>query len=142
MRVDLQRTFGDYGFEATTEDGHVVMFDSSLEHGGLGKGIRPMQSMLPALGTCSAIDIVHILKKQKQVVVDMRIVIEGKREEGKVPSLWKTIHVQFYLQGIIEPEKAEKACELSIEKYCSVAETLRRAGASITWESIVEKNIF
>jgi putative redox protein len=142
MRVDLQRTFGDYGFEATTEDGHVVMFDSSLEHGGLGKGIRPMQSMLPALGTCSAIDIVHILKKQKQVVVDMRIVIEGKREEGKVPSLWKTIHVQFYLQGIIEPEKAEKACELSIEKYCSVAETLRRAGASITWESIVETNIF
>ena len=53
--------------------------------------------------------------------------IEGEREEGKEPSLWKTINIIFELKGQTDYDKADRACELSIEKYCSVAETLRRA---------------
>jgi putative redox protein len=134
IRVEMQRTIGDYGFEAKDAAGHVIVLDSSSETGGKDAGIRPMQGLLMSLGACSAIDIVSILKKQKQQIEAFKIIIEGEREQGKLPSLWKKINVQFQLSGNIEPEKAMKACTLSIEKYCSVAETLRRAGAEIVWE--------
>ena len=92
-----------------------------------------MQSLLMALGACSGIDIVSILKKQKQNPSVFKIRIEGEREDAKPVALWKTIHVFFEFSPDIDEEKAKKACALSIEKYCSVAETLRRAGAEIHW---------
>jgi putative redox protein len=62
------------------------------------------------------------------------MVIEGEREQGTIPSLWKEVKMLFVVSGDIDAEKAQKACALSIEKYCSVAETLRRGGATIRWE--------
>jgi putative redox protein len=60
--------------------------------------------------------------------------IEGDRAPGVDPSLWKNITIIFELEGEIDREKAEKACALSLEKYCSVSETLKRAGAEINWK--------
>ncbi len=133
ITVELERVAGDYGFKATDANGHSLQTDSSIENGGLGAGVRPMQSLLMALGGCSGIDIVAILKKQRQEIETFTMKISGEREAGKEPSLWKTIEVQFHLTGTIEKGKAERACALSMEKYCSVAETLRRAGAAISW---------
>ena len=137
-KVVLERRSGDYGFTATDEQGTVIQTDTSLENGGNNFGIRPMQLLLIALGSCSAIDIVTILKKQKQVLNEFIISIEGQRETGKEPSLWNEIRVHFLLKGQVDVEKADRACSLSIEKYCSVAETLRRAGAHIHWEVTVK----
>jgi putative redox protein len=134
VRIEMERVRGDYGFDAKDAPGHSVSFDSSEEIGGMNSGIRPMQGLLMSLGACSAIDIVSILKKQRQIIDAFKIVIEGEREADKMPSLWKQVHVHFQLKGNINEEKARKACALSVEKYCSVAETLRRAGAAITWE--------
>lgn len=128
----MERKTGDFGFEATDENGHVINTDSSIEKGGSNYGFRPMQLILSALGSCSAIDMVSILKKQRQTVEQFKIKIKGEREQGKVPSLWKSIHVSFELHGNIDPEKAKKAASLSMEKHCSVAETLRRGGTEIT----------
>jgi putative redox protein len=133
IKVELERVHGDYGFEGKDEAGHEIRFDSSAEHGGENFGNRPMQSLLLALGACSGIDIVSILKKQKQNFSAFKIKVEGERENTKPVSLWKTIHVIFEFSGDLDEAKAKKACELSIEKYCSVAETLRRAGAEINW---------
>ena len=96
-----------------------------------------MQLVLMSLGGCSGIDIISILNKQRVVVKSFLMKIEGEREPVKIPSLWKTIQVIFELEGEIEPVIAKRACELSIEKYCSVAETLRRAGADISWKTMV-----
>lgn len=130
----MERTNGDYGFTVTEALGHQLKTDAGSSTGGDDSGFRPMQLLLAALGSCSAIDLVSILKKQRQEISEFRIVIVGEREEGKIPSLWKQIHMQFNLSGKIEKEKADKAAALSINKYCSVAETLRRAGTDITWE--------
>jgi putative redox protein len=135
IKVELERVHGDYGFKGKDEAGHEILFDSSAEHGGNDYGVRPMQSLLFALGSCSGIDIVSILKKQKQNFSSFKIKIEGGREDSKPISLWKTIHVNFEFSGEIDEEKAKKACALSIEKYCSVAETLRKAGAEINWST-------
>ena len=91
--------------------------------------------LLMGLGGCSGIDIVSILKKQKQSVEEFRILIDGERQAGKDPTLWKYIKIIFELKGNIEPEKAKRACGLSIEKYCSVAATLMGAGCKIHWET-------
>ncbi len=133
IKVSLKRKNGDFGFEAVDANGHTMTTDTSAEHGGVNSGIRPMQTLLIALGACSAIDVVAILKKQKQTIEDFTMEVEGEREAGKEPSLWKTINMTFNLKGQIDKDKAQRACSLSIEKYCSVAETLRRAGAEIMW---------
>ncbi|MEP6949869.1 MAG: OsmC family protein [Ginsengibacter sp.] len=132
--IKMERITGDYGFEVKDENGHILHTDSSIDNGGSNYGFRPMQLILSALGSCSAIDMVSVLKKQRQTVERFKIKVEGEREQDTIPSLWKSINVSFELHGNIDKEKAEKAGALSIEKYCSVAETLRRGGTEITWQ--------
>lgn len=131
--IQLKRVQGDFGFLATDSEGHEVHMDSSTETGGQGFGVRPMQMLLMGLGGCSGIDIVMILKKQRQIVNGFSMRIEGEREKGKEPSLWEDVHIVFELVGTIDRDKAERACELSMHKYCSVAETLRKSGTRLTW---------
>lgn len=120
--------------EATDEGGHKVLMDSSLENGGKNNGVRPMQMVIMGLGGCSAIDVLMILKKQRQEVTGLRIEIDGEREKGKEPSLWESAHLIFHLTGKIDADKAARAVELSMNKYCSVAETLRQGNTKLTWE--------
>ncbi len=134
IEINLRRVNGDFGFEGTDANGHTVKMDSSDESGGENFGIRPMQMLLMGLGGCSAIDIVMILKKQRQTIDDFAIQITGEREPGKEPSLWATATIIFKLKGNIDKEKAERACQLSMDKYCSVAATLIKSGTHLTWE--------
>lgn len=97
------------------------------------RDVRPMQALLMALGTCSGIDIVAILEKQRQVFDRFSLKVSGEREQDKVPALWVKTHVDFYLGGALDPDKVQRAAALSIDKYCSVAETLRRAGCAVTY---------
>ena len=93
-----------------------------------------MQMLLMGLAGCSAIDVLAILKKQRQEVKNFKMIVNGEREKGKEPALWQEVHVIIDLKGEIDPDKAKKACELSMDKYCSVAATLRGGGTRITWE--------
>ncbi len=133
VRIQISLIQPDFGFEATDQSGLTARFDTSPSDGGKDFGVRPMQALLMSLGTCSGIDVVSILKKMRQEITAYSMIIEGEREADKVPSLWQKVHVLFRLSGSIEEEKAKYAIQLSIEKYCSVAETLRRAGCEITW---------
>lgn len=137
MTIELNRVEGDFGFEAKDVKGHTLRLDTSTETGGTNFGVRPMQSLLMGLGGCSAIDIISILKKQRFIIDNFSIKITGEREKGKEPSLWESAHIIFKLKGNMDFEKAERACALSINKYCSVAETLRRSGTKITWQVFV-----
>ena len=133
IKIELHRTSGEFGFEVKDSKDHILHTDSSKDGGGNDSGFRPMQLVLAAMGSCSAIDIVSILKKQRQHLTDISIVVEGDREMNIIPALWEKIAIHVTLKGNVDDEKANRAVELSIEKYCSVAETLRRAGAEITW---------
>lgn len=134
MKIALHRIDDAFNMEAVDEQGHKVLMDSSVENGGRNNGVRPMQMLIMGLGGCSAIDIVMILKKQRQEITDFRIEIEAGRVQGKEPSLWEKAHVIFHLNGNIDADKAERAVELSMNKYCSVAETLRQGNTQLTWE--------
>ncbi|MGX5819055.1 OsmC family protein [Chitinophaga lutea] len=134
MKIALQRIDDGFNMEAVDEQGHKVLMDSSIENGGKNNGVRPMQMLIMGLGGCSAIDVVMILKKQRQEITDFRIEIEADREKGKEPSLWEKAHIVFHISGKVDADKAARAVELSMNKYCSVAETLRQGNTQLTWE--------
>ena len=134
IEINVNRKEGDFGFEAIDANGHSLKMDTSPESGGVNFGIRPMQVLLMGMGGCSGIDIVMILKKQRQTIENFSMKIEGDRVNGKEPSLWQNVKIVFELTGKIDIDKAERACELSMNKYCSVAETLRLAGTNLSWE--------
>lgn len=120
---------------AVDEEGNAITFYVPESAGGAGTGFRPMQSLLAGLAGCATIDILLILKKQKQNVTSVQVTVNGERAPEQEPSLWENAHVVFHIEGEVDPSKAEKAVELSMNKYCSVAATLRQAGAAITWET-------
>lgn len=136
MKISLKRIDDAFNFEAVNEDGRTVLIDAAEKIGGRNKGVRPMQMLLMSLAGCSAIDIVSILKKQKQQIDDFQIEVDGERENIKeeVAKVFTDIQVNFLFKGNIEEGKAKRAVELSMDKYCSVEKTLRLAGAKITYK--------
>ena len=139
ISVELSRVHGDYGFEVKDAYGHTVRIDNSPEHGGQNFGARPMQLLLMSLAGCSGLDVISILKKQRQEVKDYKMTVKGERESGVEPSLWKDVFVEFHIYGNVDEDKAKRAAELSMNKYCSVTETLRRAGANLQWSVFVHR---
>ena len=132
MKMKLKRVDDAYHMEATNENGNVTFIDGSPSIGGGNKAMRPMQLLLVSVGGCSSIDIITLLKKQRQQLDDIQVEVTAVREEGKVPSLFEKIHIAFSLYGDLDEKKVERAVNLSAEKYCSVAMILRES-AEITW---------
>ncbi len=83
-----------------------------------------MESLLMAVAACSGIDMVSILKKQRQEITDFSAEVEGERIQVGEAKPFKEIKVKFFLEGSIDPAKALKAAQLSFEKYCSVSKTM------------------
>lgn len=127
----------DYGFDISDEGGHTLRMDIPVDQGGGGTGFRPMQTLLAALCGCSGVDVVSILRKQRQPLTGLEMQVDGERGQGGDIALWERVDIRFDITGDVDPAKAFRAVDLSIGKYCSVAETLRRAGATITWQVTV-----
>ena len=137
--LQAKLTHGDYGFTLTDAKGHTMKIDIPEDQGGTGEGFRPMHMVLGALCGCSAVDVISILKKQRQPLEDLTIRVDGDRQKGVEPALWENVHLLFEVKGDVDPAKALRAVQLSMDKYCSVAETLRKAGAMITFEVMVNE---
>jgi putative redox protein len=132
VKIDINRLNDGFHMEAVNEQGNTVHMDASPDVGGTNKGMRPMQMLLAAMGGCSSIDVISILKKQRQDLKDIKVTVTGEREKDAVPSLYTDVHAHFRLYGNLDADKAEKAIALSVEKYCSVAKTLEK-NAKITY---------
>jgi putative redox protein len=110
--------------------GHAVVYDSS---DGVSKGISPMRALLTSLGACTGMDVVSILKKRKQRLKSLKILVSGKRPEHGLPKPWISIHVKYVLSGDpLERKFVEEAIRDSTEKFCSVGATLKPT-AKITY---------
>ena len=132
ITIELNRLNDGFHFAAVNESGNTVHLDGSPDIGGENKGMRPMQMLLAAMGGCSAIDVINILKKQRQDLKDIKITVTGEREADAIPSLYQTVHAHYKFFGALDPDKVEKAINLSIDKYCSVSKTLEKGGTKIT----------
>ncbi len=118
-------------FVGESDSGHSVVMDSSPDFGGRDLGIRPMEMLLLGLGGCTGIDVVSILQKSRQDLVDCEVEIEAERA-AEIPKVFTKIHVHFIVSGNdLDPKKVANAVSLSADKYCSASRMLEKA-AEIT----------
>jgi len=140
MEIHIERINQAINFEAVNPDNIAVKIDGAPAEGGTGNGVRPMELILMGLGSCSAIDVVLILKKMKQDLKDLRIQVSGKRRE-EAPKIFTEIHVHYILLGNVDKEKAERAVSLSMEKYCSVTAMLDKVATITHSVEVMEADI-
>ena len=129
----------DYHSKIENQNGNSIDIDNKSVISP--KGVSPMELLLMGVAGCSSIDIISILKKQKQKFSNLFIEVEGKREGNELPSLFKEIHAKVYIEGDVDSKKAYKASELSFTKYCSVSKTLE-ATANISFSVYVNNKIY
>jgi putative redox protein len=133
MKVELKRLNDAVHFEASSPSSAIkVHIDGSEAIGGQGLGVRPMELVLMAVGSCSVLDIVSILKKQRQDLKDISVSVEGERADA-VPAVFTKIHILFTITGNVDHAKAETAAQLAVKKYCSVHDMLAKGGVDITY---------
>jgi putative redox protein len=144
MKISLKRLDDAFHFEAINEDGRTVHMDAAENIGGKNQGVRPMQMLLMAAAGCAAIDIISILKKQRQEVSDFEMDVDGERETPSVKgeaAVFKEVNINFKIKGKVDNEKAKRAADLSMEKYCSASKTLKLAGAKMEYKVYVNNQL-
>ncbi len=132
MTVHLVRQDDAFHFAATGVSGVQLDIDGSVDIGGHNAGARPMEMLLMGLAGCTAIDVILILQKQKQLITDFQIRVDGKREKHAIPSPFQSIHITYLLKGDLEAGRVQRAIDLSMDKYCSATAQLRPT-AEITY---------
>jgi putative redox protein len=112
--------------------GHSLVMDGAEEQGGRNLGPRPMEMLLIGLGGCSAYDVMAMLRKSRQNVVDCRAELEAERADA-VPAVFTKIHVHFVVTGKdLKENQVARAVSLSAEKYCSASIMLEAGGVEIS----------
>lgn len=123
MKIKIERLNHPFHLKSTNEDGFSVETDASEEVGGQNAGMRPMQLLLSSLGTCSSIDVISILIKQKQELTGYEVEMTSSRR-NEIPATFENIHLHFKFKGSLDEAKVKRAIQLSMEKYCSVTRHL------------------
>lgn len=111
-------------FMAEADSGHGQIIDGAPAIGGRNLGARPMELVLMGLASCSAMDVMSILKKARQRVTDCVITADAERADS-VPKVFTRIHLVYRVTGTaLKPAVVERAVRLSMETYCSVSKML------------------
>jgi len=123
----------DNVFIGSDTSGHSIVYDSNE---GVMKGIGPMRAVLTSLGACTAMDIVAILKKRKQKLTSLKVLVKGDRPKYGLPKPWTAVQVKYVLTGEkLQKKYVEEAIRDSTEKYCSVGASLK-AKVTHTYEIV------
>jgi len=128
MQTSKVRWIGEQKFVAISPSGHALAMDSD-RNSNTGPG--PMELLLMALGACTATDIVIVLEKKRQELESLEVICSGERAT-EYPQVWNKLEILFRLRGKLQESSVKRAIELSEEKYCSVAATLKKS-AELTW---------
>ncbi len=114
-------------------------YELNISGGSEDSGARPMELMLVSVAGCTAIDVVGILKKQRQDIEDVEVEIEGERAED-YPKVYTAVTVNYLVRGKgVDPQAVERAIALSEEKYCSASVILERSGAKMRTSYTIEE---
>jgi putative redox protein len=128
--LKLKEKYDKVYFEAKNEQGIIVKMDGSPDIGGEDLGARPMQLVLMALGGCTSMDMLSMLKKMREEVKGYKVTVDAERATEH-PMVFTKIHIHYSLEGNLKKENVEKAINLSMDKYCSVTHMLNST-ATIT----------
>lgn len=131
MNVTVKWTDGAM-FVGESGSGHSVVMDGPEDLGGRNLGPRPMEMLLLGTGGCATYDVLSMLKKSRQKVVDCRVELEAERADA-VPAVFTRINLHFVVTGEgLKENHVKRAVELSAEKYCSASIMMEAAGVAVT----------
>jgi putative redox protein len=131
MKATVKWTDGAM-FVGESGSGHTVVMDGPEDLGGRNLAVRPMEMLLLGTGGCSIYDVLSMLKKARQQVVDCRVELEAQRADA-IPAVFTDINMHFVVTGVgLKDSQVKRAVELSAEKYCSASIMLGAAGVKIT----------
>ena len=123
---------GGMAFVGKVASGHDVHIDAGEGAGGADSAPRPVEILLSSLGGCTGMDVVSVLRKMKTEPTSLQIEIQDERAT-EYPKVITKIHLIYKVEGKVPEENLTKAIELSLAKYCPIANTL--GGVSeITYE--------
>jgi putative redox protein len=128
MQTAVVKWIGEEKFVATSPSGHAMAIDSDRES---NEAPGPMELLLMALGACTGTDVVSVLKKKRQKLQSLEVVCSGERA-AQPPTVWTKLEIVYRLRGELDERAVKHAIELSEEKYCSVAATLKKT-ANLSW---------
>lgn len=115
---------GNMLFTGRGPSGHTVNMDAPPSAGGQDSSARPMEILLLALGGCTAMDVISILKKKRKTVTFLEIYLDADQDQD-YPKKLNSVLITYKLIGEdLDAESVRRAIELSEKKYCSVAATL------------------
>lgn len=123
MKLNIQLTEEPFALKAVNEEGISLHMDAAPGIGGQGKGMRPMEVLASSLAGCMAIDVLLILRKQRQTVTHFAIEVDGKRRDG-IPASFEALQLTFTVNKEVDENKLDTAIRLTHEKYCSVSQSL------------------
>ncbi len=116
-------------FLGESESGHTVIMDGPPDLGGRNMGIRPMEMLLLGMGGCTSFDVMQILQKGRNDIVDCVAEISAERVDT-IPKVFSKIHVHFIVTGKdLKENVVARAVKLSAEKYCSASIMLEKSVA-------------
>lgn len=125
-------------FESVGQDGVPVALDSDPVHGGRGLGHRPMELILVALGSCTAMDVISILRKMRQHVTGYRVEVSGEQAPSH-PHVFTQISLRHIISGThVREEAVQRAIELSEQTYCPAYAMLSKAVPIATSYEVLE----
>ena len=128
---------GNDFFIGVTPAGHAQVIETDSSRAGAA---TPMELVLLALGGCTGVDVISILRKKRQRVTDYRIEVSGERRD-EFPKSYTRLYVKHIVRGRGVSEQAlASAIQLSETKYCSVAATLSGSAEIVTSYEIVEED--
>src|SRR5437588_12202794 len=128
MQTAAVKWIGDEQFVATSPSGHAIVFDSDRES---NHAPGPMETLLMALGACTATDVVIVLKKKRQKLESLEVICSGERAANP-PSVCTKLEILYRLRGQLDDTAVKHAIQLSEDKYCSVAAMLKKT-AALSW---------
>ena len=124
---------GGMQFEAQSAFGHTLVTDISVAGGGEEAGPKPTELLFWGIASCTGVDVVRILKKQRQDLRGLEIEVSGQQPDD-YPKPFQNIKIRYTFYGRdLDPNKLRQAVELSESKYCSVSQTVR-AETSVSTE--------
>ena len=120
MKITLESIYGDLNFRETNDRGQTMHFSGSKS------AVSPMETILMSAAACSSIDIEIFLKKMRQEYDKIDVEVTGERVDA-VPAIFESMHLHYKIYGDVKEDKAKKAVEMSMDKYCSVSIMLQKA---------------
>ncbi len=134
MKVDLSLV-GGMKIAGTNKDGHITQFDTHTELGGDDSAATPMEILLQAMGACSFMDVVSILRKKRRTIKALDVSLEANRADSH-PKVLTDVHLTFVLTSPdAEINDLERAIELSQTTYCGASAMFQRSGCKVSWDS-------